>query len=402
MSFSLETGRIASQYARPRRLVSALRGKKALTCTLLPRRSGRAAPPPLTEDGPAGEAIAIAVGVFVGCTPFYGLHRPICRGLAALARLDPRVVAQGATVSNPLVAPLLVLAELAVGALARTGSPKLPIRVPLRELEARSLGLDLAVGCLVAGSVLAVAALILTYGLGRVGARDPAFDRLVRRASRRYLGASFVGWQFARAKPRVDPVYRAVLFGDLLPRGGTLLDVGCGQGLMLALLIEAEAAREGPGPAPPPAVQTRRVGVETRPGVARLARSAVSPEAEIVEADARRLELEPCSAVLLFDVLQMMSKPAQLDLLETIRRMLLPSGVLLVREADAGAGRRFLMVRFANRLKAICIGAFGQELRFRSRDEWLACFRSLGFHAEICRVEGGDPLGNVLFRLSGA
>jgi SAM-dependent methyltransferase len=259
------------------------------------------------------------------------------------------------------------------------------------------------VGFIVAGVVVSTVAAIVMLATARVGSNDVLFDRLVRQASDRYADGSLAGWLFARTKPRIDPVYRAVLLGGLLPPGGTLLDIGCGQGLMLALLIEAEDA-VGDGSWPPtrrpPPLFERWVGVETRPRVARLAQSALGQKAQVLQADARELELERCSAVLLFDVLHMMSKEAQAGLLDGIGEVLAPQGVILVREADAAAGWRFALVRLTNRSKAILLGHWRQELRFRSRDEWLACFRSLGWNAEVCSIDGGDPLGNVLFRVS--
>ena len=74
------------------------------------------------------------------------------------------------------------------------------------------------------------------------------FADLVRRASDRYLATSITAWEFARGKLRGDPLYRdgRSPAGCCAP-GGTLVDVGCGQGLMLALLAEAAAMRGGRG-----------------------------------------------------------------------------------------------------------------------------------------------------------
>ena len=122
------------------------------------------------------------------------------------------------------------------------------------------------------------------------GDDDPWFVALVRRAADRYVSTSITAWEFARGKLRGDPLYRTVLTECTLPSGGTLVDVGCGQGLMLALLAECEAAwRAGTWPSswPPPAVFDRLVGIETRRRVAAIARQALGEAATIVEGDAR-------------------------------------------------------------------------------------------------------------------
>src|SRR5688500_15400936 len=116
------------------------------------------------------------------------------------------------------------------------------------------------------------------------------FALLAERVARRYAGSSAIGARFARGKLLGDPVYRQVL--DLLPSGGALVDIGCGQGLMLALVVEAGAPRFD-----------RLIGIETRRNVAALARAALRERAEIIHADVRTMNLEDCTAALLFDVL---------------------------------------------------------------------------------------------------
>jgi len=354
-------------------------------------------------EGPYRETFAIGLGVFIGCTPFYGLHLLICWLSASLFRLNRMKVYLAANLSNPLFAPFLLLAELQVGAFLRSGKVH-PLTIEtVRTVDPWQFGVDVLIGSLVVGGVLATAAAALTYAAVRGGSNDSLFERLARQASDRYVSQSMTAWEFARAKLRADPVYRDVLGGGFLPSGGTLLDVGCGQGLMLGLLIEAEDAVRGstwPKERPLPPRFDRLVGVETRSRVARLADSALGPRAQILRADARSIELEDCSAVLLFDVLQMMSRDGQASLLGTIERALAPDGVILVREADAAAGLRFSLVRVFNRLKALFVGAWRQEFNYRNRDEWVACFRSFGWQVDLWPGRGGNRLGNQLFRVS--
>jgi hypothetical protein len=102
-------------------------------------------------------------------------------------------------------------------------------------------GMVLASGGLI-GGVVTYAALGRRY-------RDPSFTRLTAAAADRYLGTSLTAWEFARAKLRGDPVYRAVLASGWLPVSGVLVDVGCGPGLLLALLAQAtEDSQEGHWP----------------------------------------------------------------------------------------------------------------------------------------------------------
>ena len=65
---------------------------------------------------------AVALGLFIGTLPLYGLHLPICIGVAWLARLNKVTVYLAANISNPLLAPLLVAAGIAIGEFLRFGT----------------------------------------------------------------------------------------------------------------------------------------------------------------------------------------------------------------------------------------------------------------------------------------
>ncbi|MEO8678353.1 MAG: DUF2062 domain-containing protein [Vicinamibacterales bacterium] len=353
--------------------------------------------------GPSREAAAIGVGVFVGCSPFYGFHLLICWGLGTLLGLNRLKLYLAANVSNPIVAPFLLLGELQTGAWLRSGTVYPFAIQTLRTADPWVFGGDLLAGSLVVGGLLAALAAAVTYALVRDRSKDVLFAALVKRASDRYVSASIVGWEFAHGKLNSDPVYETVLGGELLPSGGTLVDIGCGQGLMLSLLAEAaDAVRLNTWPATrtAPPVFDRLVGVELRRRQARLAEAALGTSAEILHADAGALPLTQYSAVLLFDVLHMMSAPRQEELLRRLSNALTPGGVMLVREADAAAGWRFTMVRMINFLQAIRVGSWKREVHYRRRHEWLACFERCGLAAEVCELRGGGTLGNVLFRVT--
>jgi len=360
-----------------------------------------------THSGPERDPIAVGVGVFIGCTPLYGLHLLLSVIAADLFRLNRLKVYLAANISNPLLLPFLVFAEVQTGAWLRRGAFHALTRESLAALSPWSFGLDLVVGSFAVGTVLALVLGGLTHLALRNQNADPAFSALVARAAERYAATSFTAWEFGNAKLRTDPVYRTALTAGLLPGGGTLVDIGCGQGLMLALLVEARAESRSamnPGAKPWP-VYEHLVGIETRPRIARLAAEALAATettagAEIITSDARTQPLPGCDAVLLFDVLHMMPPDAQDVLLAQVRAALRPGGVVLVREADAGAGWRFALVRIGNRMKALIARRWRQPLAFRSPDAWIACFRDAGFHVRVLPGPAAHPLGNTLFKLS--
>lgn len=219
------------------------------------------------------------------------------------------------------------------------------------------------------------------------------FAAVVAHASARYRTSGRTAYHFARGKLQGDPVYRVVLEDRLLPEAGTVLDLGCGGGLMLAVLASARALS---GAAPTSASARRLVGVETRPRAAAIARRALGGEAGILTDDVRRHPLPRAHAILLFDVLHMMRAGDQDALLAALLSSLEPGGILLVREADAAAGWRFCVVRVANTLKAWLGGASAGEFHFRPLAEWRRWLEAAGLTVETRAMGMGTPFGNVL------
>lgn len=340
--------------------------------------------------------------MFIGCLPFYGFHLLLCVAAGTLLRLNRLKLYVAANISNPVMAPILILTELQSGALLRRGELRSLTLDAVRRSDPWSFGADLLVGSVALGGILGLAVGGTTWLMTRQRGDQPWFTELVRRASDRFVTSSIIAWEFARGKLRGDPVYRTLLTGGYLHPADTLVDVGCGSGLTLALLAETAALwRDGlwPSDLPEPPVFDRLVGIELRPRVARLARGALGAAAEIVEGDARLVAPRRCDAVLFFDVLQMMPYADQERLIASMAGLLAPSGVMLVREADAAAGRGFRAVRAGNRLKALVFGHWRQTFHFRTAAEWTALFERAGLQVERCGAGDGTPFANVLFAL---
>jgi uncharacterized protein (DUF2062 family)/SAM-dependent methyltransferase len=363
-------------------------------------------------SGPARETTAIACGVFIGCLPFYGFHLLICWIAGWALGLNRLKMYLAANISNPFVAPFLLFAELQTGSWLRRGTFHALTLEAVRQTGAVTIGVDLLLGSVAVGGALAALAALGTYAAIGGRRRDDPFVALVRRASDRYVNMSITAWEFARGKLRKDPVYRAAVYEGLLAtqRGDApaapspvLLDIGCGQGLMLALLAEVRRdVRTGAWTGTPPPLFDVMVGIETRPRVAAYARAALQGEAEIVTLDARASDLPSADVILLFDVLHLMNAADQEQLLRAVKATIRPGGVVVIREADVGAGWRFSVVRAGNRIKALAVGQWTQTFHFRPASEWVVCFERLGFSADVRQMGQGTPFGNVLFRLRAA
>jgi SAM-dependent methyltransferase len=357
-----------------------------------------------SEGAGAGrEATAVGLGVFIGCLPFYGFHLLLCWITGWLFGLNRLKIYIAANISNPLIAPVLIFTELQAGAWLRRGAFHPLTLQTARTTDLSVFGLDILTGSLTLGATLGAALALVTYLSVRGTADDALFVDLVRDASDRYITASIIAWEFARGKLRGDPLYRSTVCGALLPSGGTLVDIGCGRGLTLAMLAEARKRyNEGRWPAawnPPPQFD-RMIGIEMRARPAAVARDVLGSDATIVHGDARATDVGPCRAVLLFDVLHMLQTSEQEALLAKVSAALDRGGVVLIREADASGGWRFAAVRVGNRVKALAFGHWRQPFHFRTTDEWLACFAAHGLAGQVRPMRAGTPFANVLFRVT--
>jgi SAM-dependent methyltransferase len=204
---------------------------------------------------------------------------------------------------------------------------------------------------------------------------------------------------YAREKLLRDPIYFEVLERGLIPAGARVLDLGCGQGILLALLVAArEASLAGEWPdawAAPPSVSHLR-GVERNSREARRARIALGGEAEIDEVDLREAKLPESDLIALIDVIHYLAPAAQEQLLASAAEALAPGGVLLLRVCDSGGGVRALVTRLGDHLGTFTKLGRIARLHLRSAAEWRARLEVLGLEVDPLPMSAGTPFANVL------
>ena len=232
---------------------------------------------------------------------------------------------------------------------------------------------------------------------------QPLPSELIEAAALPYRGAGRYAWNFAKGKLRHDPVFAAVLRLGMLPGEGSLVDLGCGQGLLLSLLAAAKAQHAAgrwprDWPAPPARLALR--GIDAQADRVRVARDALGASARIDLRDLRDLrdlDLRPCSAITLLDVLLYMGAADQERVIEKAAAALEPGGLLLLREPDAGAGFAYHATKWGARLDAALRGRFAQKLCCRSAASWKAELERRGLAVEAQPMSQGTLFANVLF-----
>jgi uncharacterized protein (DUF2062 family)/SAM-dependent methyltransferase len=353
----------------------------------------------IERGSPARHGVAVGLGTFVGCLPLYGLHLPLCLGAAHLAGVNRLLCYLASYVNNPLTGPWITLAELELGHAARHGTI-LPLTLDAaRGTSLWGLGADLALGSVLFSAGAGLLAGLLTFAWKHATRVPPRVGALVEAAARPFVRAGLHHWEFVRGKLRWDPVYLALLRDGTIPSDGVLLDVGCGRGMLLSLLVAAgdqHAAGEWPEDWPPPPRGLALIGIEQRGHTAGIAARALAGRAVVEVGDALEVPIPGCHVALLVDTLHYLRRADQERLLQRVVERLAPGGTLLVREANARASLRFAITRAAERLRSLLRGRLKQPLCYRGAGEWRRLLEGMGLSVDVQPASRGMPFDNVL------
>jgi len=230
-------------------------------------------------------------------------------------------------------------------------------------------------------------------------ADNAVYRRIAGAAARRYAPAGRFATRYALGKLHHDPVFAAILAQGLIPDRARLVDLGCGQGLLFAMLaaaVDAYEAGSWPADWPAPPRPESMLGFDVLPRTVELARRALGSRAHVVHADLRALELPVCDAIAVIDVLHYVDAGAQEIALAKCAATLRTDGVLLLRVADAGAGWRFTATRIADQMATLARHRSWPSLHCRTIADWIALLERNGFAVQPQPASAGTPFCNAL------
>ena len=359
---------------------------------------------------PVQTAVSVALGLFVGSLPLFGCHTLLVLVLCIWFQLDGAVAWVVSNVSNPLMAPALLAAEVQIGARLCTGAPLRLDRELTRMSLLRQFVGYLLVGAPLAGLGLALFGGALAYGVAallpkrnarpayRLPDDAPPLVKAVERVATRFASPHSptsrerTRFHYLRAKLLGDPV--AKLVSDLAseePNGfGALLDVGTGRGQLPLLLIELGCASSVRGVD----WDGDKIAAAQR---AAAGGDRVAPiDAIFSEGDVRAVAFGAADTVLLIDVLHYLTVAEQDAVLDRAAAAVRPGGRLLVREADPLRGWRSWMTLAEERLFTWARVNRGERVRFRAASEIASHLEARGLRCTVRPAWGNTPFSNVL------
>lgn len=320
---------------------------------------------------PGKVALGVGVGVFVGCSPLWGLHFALSVLLATLFRLNRVIVYAGANIGNPLTAAPILFAELQIGHHLLHG-----VWLPVTLADVETLGIGGFVANLVVGSIVVGAALGVLVGgaawlVARASSHHERYREVVDAIVLRYVDVSIRDAEAARAQLLGDPVYPFLMEEGVLGSGARILDLGCGRGLAGALvgLFQRDPERR------------RYYGVDLCDRYVRAARLALhdEPGCSVRTIDLRDFDPPPADVVLMNDVLRFLPFSAQDALLRRVARAIPPGARMFVREKDAGGGWRFVWASFLDATAMMIPGRPHRGTHYRRAEDLRNALLAAGF-----------------------
>lgn len=203
---------------------------------------------------------------------------------------------------------------------------------------------------------------------------------------RRYAGVGGVSRLFLGARWRWTPYQQIASY---IPTHGNILDLGCGHGLLSLAMGLSEPTRT-------------ILPIDHEPWRVAIAQKAASDLVNITVETGSLLDIVAAeywhgtvAGIVIIDAIHYLPPDEQVAFLVHARKALMPGGVLLIRDVDAGAGKTFFINRRYEKMMTGLGFTMAKDLHFRSQAEWLTLLEDAGFDCTTepcCRFPFADCL----------
>jgi len=168
---------------------------------------------------------------------------------------------------------------------------------------------------------------------------------------------------------------------SLLPKFGTIVDIGCGYGLLTNFLALKSDKRSV-------------IGIDNSFKRIKIAQTTVDKRSniEFTLTDLRKFKLPKCQAVVMSDLLHHLSEEAIFNLLKRIYNQLNAGGLLIIEEVNNKPFWKYLSNIFIDHLLYP-----KQKIRFKTINQWEKILREIGFIFQVFEAHQGLPLADTIF-----
>lgn len=342
------------------------------------------------RQSPARVALAVALGLFIGCLPVYGFHFVLCLLVCLPLRLDLVLAYLVANISNPLVAPFLITLEVEIGSLVSTGQHASFSLERARQTGILGFAFQAALGSVFVGAALGALGSAIAFAIAskrRAPVPTPEAeaeherDAATQRTIARYRSAPTADRIYVAAKLTTDPLTR--LLSEIPGNWGRVLDAGAGRGQFGLFLWELGRC-------------SVLHGFDSDARKVAIAECAAGGDAHFETVDLLEFAERELDTLLLIDVLHYLPFSEQDELLRRATRCV-TQGRIVIRELDAGNATRSTVTRAFEWLAKVSGYNRGRAGRhYRPAREITAQLSCAGLSCEVLGASEGTPFANVL------
>ncbi|NDV65508.1 trifunctional MMPL family transporter/lysophospholipid acyltransferase/class I SAM-dependent methyltransferase [Bacteroides sp. 224] len=192
---------------------------------------------------------------------------------------------------------------------------------------------------------------------------------------------------YIRIKVRMEKNYR--LFNELIPTHGQITDIGCGLGSLCYMLSMLSKQRQLLGID----YDEEKIAVAHHGWLKR-------EQTQFVYADALEYDLPPSNVFILSDMLHYMSDEDQSALLKKCIQLLLPDGLIIVRDGNSSDEKKHKLTRFTELLSTRILGfnKTKEKLCFTSQEQMHKIANECNMKLEIMKNDKYTSNTIYLFR----
>jgi len=199
-----------------------------------------------------------------------------------------------------------------------------------------------------------------------------------------YGDASFITRAYLRIKLKICPL---VALETHFPREGTIVDLGCGNGLFPNILNLGSSER-------------RIIGIDLDEKKIEVANQTKAPDSHITYqvGDVVEAEYPRGDVFTLVDVLYLIPYDKQEIILQKCHNSLLSGGALIIKEMDTAPRWKYAWNLFQETLAVKLIGfTLGERFYFRSQKDYVDILQRIGFSVKPVAMHAGYWYPHIVY-----